>query len=182
PGHHVAPTIAPPCSCRRQPESRFASQSASGLLVSWAWSYLGPENVGTSIGTVRQRRSFALCTETDHLCLPLWIEPSAYLGLIYPRARGKEWAMRACQLIDGASFGPDTLKAIGQAFDQAWAEIAGNFDDTQVENARLRLAEAMLSIATGGSIDVAALKAGALQAMALDYRSGIRPVAKNPNG
>jgi len=90
--------------------------------------------------------------------------------------------MRACQLIDGASFGPDTLKAIGQAFDQAWAEIAGNFDDTQVENARLRLAEAMLSIATGGSIDVAALKAGALQAMALDYRSGIRPVAKNPNG
>lgn len=90
--------------------------------------------------------------------------------------------MRACQLIDGASFGPDTLKAIGQAFDQAWAEIAGNFDDTQVENARLRLAEAMLSIATGGSIDVAALKAGALQAMALDYRSGIRPTYKNAKG
>ena len=37
--------------------------------------------------------------------------------------------MRACQLIDGASFGPDTLKAIGQAFDQAWAQIAGNFGD-----------------------------------------------------
>jgi hypothetical protein len=29
----------------------------------------------------------------------------------------------------------------------------------------------MLSVATKGSTDVAALKAGALQAMALDYRS-----------
>ena len=35
--------------------------------------------------------------------------------------------MRARQLIDGAAFGPDALKAIGQAFDEAWAKIAGNF-------------------------------------------------------
>jgi len=84
-------------------------------------------------------------------------------------------------LIDGASYGPDTLKALGQAFDQAWAEIAGNFGSTQVENARLRLAEAMLSIATEGTTDVSALKAGALQAMALDYRSGIRPTGINPS-
>mgnify|MGYP003694653115 CR=1 FL=1 len=33
--------------------------------------------------------------------------------------------MRARQLIDGASFGPDALKAIGDAFDAAWAEISG---------------------------------------------------------
>ena len=59
--------------------------------------------------------------------------------------------MKARRLIDGASFGPDTLKALGQAFDQAWTEIAVNFGDTQVENARLRLAEAMLSIATEGN-------------------------------
>jgi len=87
--------------------------------------------------------------------------------------------MKARRLIDGAAFGPETLKALGEAFDQAWAQIAGNFGDTplQVENARLRLAEALLSIATEGSMDVAALKAGALQAMALDYRSGIRPTA-----
>ena len=58
--------------------------------------------------------------------------------------------MKARRLIDGASFGPDTLKALGQAFDQAWEEIAGNFGDTQIENARLRLAEAMLSIAIEG--------------------------------
>jgi hypothetical protein len=84
----------------------------------------------------------------------------------------------ARQLIDGASFGPATLKAMGEAFDQAWAQIAKNFGDSpsEVENARLRLAEAMLSIATEGSTDVAVLKTGALQAMALDYRSGIRPL------
>ena len=37
--------------------------------------------------------------------------------------------MKARQLIDGASFGPEALKAIGQAFDKAWLEIAGNFGD-----------------------------------------------------
>ena len=70
--------------------------------------------------------------------------------------------------------------AVGQAFDEAWAEIAGHFGTipTEVESARLRLAEAMLSVATEGSTDVAALKAGALQAMALDYRSGLRLMAK----
>ena len=84
--------------------------------------------------------------------------------------------MKARRLIDGASFGPATLKVIGQAFDEAWAEIAGNFDDN-VENARLTLAEALLSVATEDSTDVTILKNGALQAMALDYRSGIRPRA-----
>jgi hypothetical protein len=85
--------------------------------------------------------------------------------------------MRARKLIDGASFGPETVKAMGEAFDEAWAEIAEHFGDspTQIENARLKLAEAMLSVANDGSTDVAALKAGALQAMATDYRSGIRP-------
>jgi hypothetical protein len=47
--------------------------------------------------------------------------------------------------------------------------------------ARLRLAEAILSIATQNSTDVAALKAGALEAMALDYRSGIRPTGMEPS-
>jgi hypothetical protein len=83
--------------------------------------------------------------------------------------------MKARRLIDGASFGPETLKAVGETFDQAWAEIASNFGDIEIEDARLRLAEAMLSVATESSTDVAALRAGALQAMALDYRSVIRP-------
>jgi hypothetical protein len=87
--------------------------------------------------------------------------------------------MNARQLIDVASFGPETVKAMGEAFDQAWAEIAGNFGDnpTQIESARSRLADAVISVTTEGSIDIAVLKNGALQAMALDYRSGIRPRA-----
>jgi hypothetical protein len=36
---------------------------------------------------------------------------------------------KARALIDGASVGPDALKAVGQAFDEAWIEIAGNFND-----------------------------------------------------
>jgi len=86
--------------------------------------------------------------------------------------------MRARQLIDGASFGPDTLKAVGQAFDQAWAQIAGNFgnDPSDIERARLRLANAMLSVASEDSREVAVLVRAALEAMALGYRN--RPVGQ----
>ena len=47
---------------------------------------------------------------------------------------------KARQLIDGASFGPDALKTIGEAFDAAWAAISGNFgnDPVDTEKARLR--------------------------------------------
>jgi len=91
--------------------------------------------------------------------------------------------MKARRLIDGATFGPEALKAMGEAFDQAWTEIAGNFGESpsEIESARLRLAEAMLSVAIEGSTDIAVLKADALQAMARDYRSGIRPTVRNPN-
>jgi hypothetical protein len=76
------------------------------------------------------------------------------------------------------AFGPEAVKAMAQAFDEAWAEIAENFGrPSEVETARLRLAEAILSIAAEGSTDVAQLKAGALQAMAQCYRSRIRPAA-----
>jgi hypothetical protein len=83
--------------------------------------------------------------------------------------------MKARRLIDGASFGPETIKAMGEAFDQAWAEVAGNFgnDSSQIEAARLRLADAVISVTTEGCTDVAVLKNGALQAMAQDYRSGM---------
>lgn len=42
----------------------------------------------------------------------------------------------------------------------------------EVEAARLRPAEAMLSVATEESADVEVLRTGAPQAMAMDYRSG----------
>ena len=81
--------------------------------------------------------------------------------------------MKARRLIDGASFGPDALKALGQAFDEAWAEIAGNFgnEPAVIESARLTLAEALLSVADDDSRDVEALKQAALQRMAVDYRT-----------
>jgi hypothetical protein len=80
--------------------------------------------------------------------------------------------MKAKRLIDGASFGPDALRAVGQAFDQAWMEIAGNFGDhpAEVETARLKLANAILSIADEDSRDVEVMKRAALERMALDYR------------
>jgi len=85
--------------------------------------------------------------------------------------------MKARALIDGASYGPDALKVMGQAFDEAWSTIAGNFgsDPHDIEKARLRLAAALLSVATEDSRDVEALKRGALQAMALSYRERPTP-------
>jgi hypothetical protein len=78
--------------------------------------------------------------------------------------------MRPRRLIDGASFGPDAMKVIGEAFDAAWAEIANNFGNMPVviEAARLKLADALLSIASEDSRDANVLKKAALQRLALD--------------
>lgn len=87
--------------------------------------------------------------------------------------------MKARRLIDGASFGPDALKAIGEAFDAAWETIEGNFgsDLQELETARLKLANALLSIASNDSRDVEVLKRAALEVMARDYRSRNDPRA-----
>jgi hypothetical protein len=77
-----------------------------------------------------------------------------------------------------AAYGPQSVKAMGQAFDEAWGLIAGNFSTPEeTEIGRLLLAEAVLSMATKGSCDVVALKSGALHALAMDYRyrSQIQP-------
>ena len=74
--------------------------------------------------------------------------------------------MEARKLIDGAAFGPETLKVIGQAFDEAWQDIAGNFGEDHVLAARLMLANIILATATADSRDVDSLKATALQKMA----------------
>jgi hypothetical protein len=83
--------------------------------------------------------------------------------------RDRRQAIKAHQLIDGASFGPDTLKALGQAFDEAWQEVVGSFVEDPPD-ARLRLANALLSIAAEDCRDVQILKHAALQRMALDFR------------
>ena len=50
--------------------------------------------------------------------------------------------MKARKLIEGATYGPETLKVIGKAFDDAWSEIAGHFtrNGLQAQSMRLKLA------------------------------------------
>jgi hypothetical protein len=78
----------------------------------------------------------------------------------------------ARQLIYGAWYGPEALKTIGQAFDQAWQQIAPDFGDDpiDVEIARIRLAHALLTVADNDSRDVGVLKRAGLQRMALNCR------------
>jgi hypothetical protein len=78
--------------------------------------------------------------------------------------------MSARQLFYGASFGPNTLTALGEAFDAAWVEMAGNFcEPADIETARNNLANALLSVASEDSRDVEVLKRAALLLVALDY-------------
>jgi hypothetical protein len=78
--------------------------------------------------------------------------------------------MIARQLIYGASFVPETLNALGEAFDAAWVEIAGNFcGAADIETARHNLANALLSVASEDYRDVEVLKRAALLLVALDY-------------
>ena len=72
--------------------------------------------------------------------------------------------MRARKMLVDAAFGPDALKVITQAFDEAWATIADQYKSAeQVEAARIQLANAMLFVASDGSRDVAVVKESALK-------------------
>jgi hypothetical protein len=83
--------------------------------------------------------------------------------------------MNAQQIIDSTACGPEALKVMIQAFESAWSDIAGNFGDDprDVELGRLKLVNALLSVAHEDSRDVEALKNGALQAMAINYREPV---------
>ena len=71
--------------------------------------------------------------------------------------------MEARKLLDAAPFKPDIIKALKQAFDEAWASIVHSIDPTTVENARLSLAHAIVAHAgLLGTEDLAAPKAAAL--------------------
>ena len=73
--------------------------------------------------------------------------------------------MPARKLIEGASFGPETLKTLFQAFDEAWVVLAPRYgnDATAIEAARTRLANILLTLARKDSRDVALLRDAALQ-------------------
>ena len=77
--------------------------------------------------------------------------------------------MRAKQLIEGASYGPEALKIVGQAFEEAWASIAGNIrnDPAAIEAARLKLANIILSFPHNEIRNAEQIKQSSLQIMAL---------------
>jgi hypothetical protein len=91
--------------------------------------------------------------------------------------------MRAAKILAGCTYGPETLKIIGKAFDDAWASIADHFagDAQRADAARERLAHAVLIAATEDSRDPEPIKTLALQIMALSYRgSWLDPDGKFP--
>jgi hypothetical protein len=80
--------------------------------------------------------------------------------------------MRAKKLIEGASYGPEALKIVCQAFEEAWTSIAGNFGDDPavIEAARINLAKIILAFPHNEIKDVKQIKQSSLQIMALQYR------------
>jgi hypothetical protein len=85
--------------------------------------------------------------------------------------------MKAYQHIDSGSFGPDALKVAREAFDEAWASVAGHFgsDPTLIEAARVKLANTILAMCREEVGDPVALKKAALGVLARDYRLDISP-------
>jgi hypothetical protein len=73
--------------------------------------------------------------------------------------------MKARKLIVGAAFGPEVLKVLTKAFDEAWAELAPQTrtQPQAIDAARLRLANIVLSLAAEDSSDVEALKAESIR-------------------
>jgi hypothetical protein len=63
--------------------------------------------------------------------------------------------MKARQLIASGSYGPDQVKALGKAFDDAWGRLAPTVSGRPkaIEAARLKLAEIVLSLAKSGNFD-----------------------------
>lgn len=69
------------------------------------------------------------------------------------------------KLIDRASYSPEALSVIFEAFDAAWADLSKDFDTDDPaahEMARNRLAQAVLAVAPPDASDVADLKTRAL--------------------
>jgi len=81
--------------------------------------------------------------------------------------------MKPRQIIENAAFGPEALKIVFEAYDEAWKCIEGNFGDdpATAEAARSRLANIVLTVARDGASDVASLKTAALSVMALEYKT-----------
>jgi hypothetical protein len=63
--------------------------------------------------------------------------------------------VEARQIIGGATFSPDVLKVLFEAFDDAWHEVAVDVSTraAAIDAARLRLANIVLSLAKSGPVE-----------------------------
>jgi hypothetical protein len=69
------------------------------------------------------------------------------------------------RLIDGTSFGPEVLKVVRQAFDEAWLTVADRFALDKHDEARGHLAEIVMNVAREDSADVGRVRDAALRAL-----------------
>jgi hypothetical protein len=100
------------------------------------------------------------------------IDESNALKLNLCQTGGRGTGMKARQLIGSASFQPDELKVIFEAFDDAWGEVGtdvtGRVD--AIDTARLSLATIVLNLAAAGPIERVGLKTAAVDAFRLKHR------------
>jgi hypothetical protein len=75
--------------------------------------------------------------------------------------------VKAKKLIENASFGPEEVKAIGKAFDDAWDQIGPHVSQRPdaIEAARLKLANIVLGLARRGERDPEKLAEAAVESM-----------------
>jgi hypothetical protein len=78
--------------------------------------------------------------------------------------RGAQYGSQG-RLIGRASYGPETLNVLFQAFDEAWQTLAPSCGDNvlSIHAGRLKLANAILSVAREGSTDPRSISDGALK-------------------
>lgn len=80
--------------------------------------------------------------------------------------------MQPRQMVRPASFGPDALKVIYKAYDDAWKEIAPKVstDPAAVEWAKMSLATIMLGLANADSVTHDGLRAMAVAVFRAKHR------------
>ena len=73
--------------------------------------------------------------------------------------------MQMRRIFAGASFGPDALRVLFQAYDEAWATLVPRYGNDQpaIDAGRLRLANIMLALMREDTRDVAWLRDEALR-------------------
>jgi hypothetical protein len=75
------------------------------------------------------------------------------------------------RIIEGSAFGPDVLKVIASAFEEAWVEIADKFSPGEQEDAREQLAQAIIAAARGDTHEVSTVRDAGIRAKQSKYPS-----------